>query len=81
MNLEIAVLRCTSEVMSIKFTTSAIYNFILGNVEKEDVCDMVLDSSTALEFEHAVDRQVRNTSSCLFLLSFISYILNSIGTS
>ncbi len=30
----------------------------LANIDREDVCDMSLDASSAAEFELAVDRQV-----------------------
>lgn len=33
------------------------YCFILENIDKEDVCDLILNQASAAEFELAVDRQ------------------------
>lgn len=44
---------------------------LLANVEREDVCDMVLDDDTVNVFENAVDRQVNyntKTSSISMLM-------------
>jgi hypothetical protein len=62
MSLEIVVLNCTSQVSAL---LASFGNFLIADVENEDVCDMILTADQAAEFTTAVTQQV-----CVVLLFY-----------
>jgi hypothetical protein len=51
--------RCTLEVVNFfNFLYASNVIIFLESVEKEDVCDMILDETSSKAFENAIDRQV-----------------------